>query len=120
MLGFEKQQFGLLWRYCQGFVQSNPGSTMLIKAKDCGDGTSKFKRISIYLGALEKGFLEGCKPFIGLNGRHLRGMTRVLLTAIGVDPNNQIYPFPYAVVKKERYKSWEWFIENIIKDLGGG
>lgn len=118
MLGYEKEQFGVLYRYCQEFVCSNSGSTCLIKAQNCDDDTSKFKRICICLGLLKKGFLEGCRPFIDLNGCHLKGMTWVLLTVVSVDPSNQMYPFAYAVVEKESYKLWKWFLEKLHKDLG--
>ncbi|KAI8551066.1 hypothetical protein RHMOL_Rhmol06G0156300 [Rhododendron molle] len=32
----------------------------------------------------------------------------ILLTAVAIDANNCIYPFAYAVVEKEKFKTWNW------------
>ena len=77
------------------------------KAKPIAKDKAQFQRIYISLGALKKGFLEGCRPFIGLDGCFLKGPIGILLTAVGVDANGQIYPFAYAMVEKEMYKSWK-------------
>ncbi|GKB07552.1 mutator type transposase [Tanacetum coccineum] len=36
-----------------------------------------------------------------------------LLTAIGLDANNGIYPLAYAIVEKETTDSWTWFLECV-------
>lgn len=60
----------------------------------------------------------GCRPIIGLDGCHLKGpYGGILLTAVGIDANNQIYPFAYAVVEIEKYKTWHWFLELLCTDL---
>ncbi|GJS21004.1 mutator type transposase [Tanacetum coccineum] len=41
-----------------------------------------------------------------------------LLTAIGLDANNGIYPLAYAIVEKETTDSWTWFLECVGDDLG--
>lgn len=41
-----------------------------------------------------------------------------LLTAIGIDGNNGMWPIAYAVVEKENKSSWKWFLELVIEDLG--
>lgn len=40
-----------------------------------------------------------------------------MLTAVGMDANNCIYPFAYAVVSKEKKKTWLWFLELLKEDL---
>ena len=40
-----------------------------------------------------------------------------LITAVSVDPNNQMYPIAYAVVEAETRKTWYWFLENLQFDL---
>ncbi|KAL0421250.1 UNVERIFIED_CONTAM: hypothetical protein Slati_3147900 [Sesamum latifolium] len=42
----------------------------------------------------------------------------VLLTAVGMDPNNNIYPVAYAIVAKEMRLTWEWFLTLLKSDLG--
>ncbi|XP_057793143.1 uncharacterized protein LOC131009751 [Salvia miltiorrhiza] len=66
-----------------------------------GDGTI-FKGLYIDFSALKKGFVEGCRPIIGLDGcflkTHLGGQ---LLCAIGKNGINQMYPIAWAVVEVE-------------------
>ena len=38
-----------------------------------------------------------------------------LLTAIGRDANNQVYPIAWAVVDVENKPNWTWFIE-LLRD----
>ncbi|CAI9288541.1 unnamed protein product [Lactuca saligna] len=48
---------------------------------------------------------------------HERGQ---LLSAIGRDANNHIYPIAWAVVSVESKETWKWFIDLLIEDLGMG
>ncbi|KAG6479661.1 hypothetical protein ZIOFF_063129 [Zingiber officinale] len=60
------------------------------------------KRFICGLDALRKGFLEGCKPSIGFDGCHLKGpYGDVLLSAIGLDGNNRLFPIAFTIVESE-------------------
>jgi hypothetical protein len=62
--------------------------------------------------------LEGCKRVIGLDGCFLKGPLKgELLSAIGRDANNQIYPIAWAIVEYENKYSWNWFIGHLQKDI---
>ncbi|CAN1160227.1 hypothetical protein LINPERHAP2_LOCUS23187 [Linum perenne] len=39
----------------------------------------------------------------------------MLLSAVGKDGNNQMYPIAWTVVEGDNRSSWTWFI-NIIRD----
>ncbi|XP_058189566.1 uncharacterized protein LOC131307172 [Rhododendron vialii] len=97
----------------------NPGTTIKMKVKLNESGQfAKFKRLSICWVELKKGFLQDCRPIIGLDGCHLKGpQGGILLTVVAIDANNCIYPFTYVVVEKEKFKTWNWFLELLIKDL---
>ncbi|KAL4329681.1 hypothetical protein AHAS_Ahas13G0324400 [Arachis hypogaea] len=41
-----------------------------------------------------------------------------LLTAIGWESNDQIFPISYIVVEAETKDSWTWFLLNLCDDLG--
>ncbi|WOL04557.1 hypothetical protein Cni_G13278 [Canna indica] len=61
-----------------------------------------FKRLYIGFDALKKGFLDGCRPIIGLDGCFLKTFLRgQLLTVVDTDGNNQMFPISWAVVEGE-------------------
>ncbi|GJT42127.1 mutator type transposase [Tanacetum coccineum] len=70
------------------------------------------------LGALKNGFKAGKRDLLGLDGCFLSGpYPGQILTAVGVDPNNGIYPLAYAVVEGETKESWLWFLDCLGDDL---
>ncbi|KAG8377901.1 hypothetical protein BUALT_Bualt08G0081700 [Buddleja alternifolia] len=75
LYGQYKEQYTRLHDYCQEIRDTNPGSTV-------------------------QGFKDGCRPIVGVDGCHLRGIHKgVLLTAVGLDPNNCIFPICYCVAE---------------------
>ena len=78
----------------------------------------RFKRFNVCLAPLKEGFLDGCRPVISLDGCHLKGpLGGILLTAVGIDPNDGMYPIAWAQVEAENNDSWEWFIRLLMDDL---
>ncbi|XP_057811787.1 uncharacterized protein LOC131026026 [Salvia miltiorrhiza] len=78
-----------------------------------------FKALYIGFSALKKGFMEGCRRIIGLDGcflkTHLGGQ---LLCAIAKDGNNQMFPIAWAVVEVENESCWRWFLKILLEELG--
>jgi hypothetical protein len=71
------------------------------------------------LDACKRGFLEGCRPLICLDGCYLKTKYGgIMLTAVGIDPNDCIYPIALAIVEVESLANWKWFLENLKADLG--
>lgn len=69
---------------------------------------------------MKQGFLQGCRPFLGMDGCHLKGLYGcVLLTAITLDANLSIYPIAVAIVECENKDSWSFFIYHLLKSIGG-
>ncbi|CAN1281004.1 hypothetical protein LINPERPRIM_LOCUS17595 [Linum perenne] len=111
--GEESQQFTKLWDYGAELRRTNPGTTVSIQY----DGLT-FQSIYICLDALKRGFKDGCRRFIGLDGCFLKGVTGwQILTAVSVDGNNGIFPIAWAIVERESQSSWNWFMENLKTDL---
>ena len=97
---------------------TNPGSMAIIHS-DASKQPPNFKRIFICLAASRNGFLEGCRPVIGLDGCHLKGpYGGVLLAAISLDANLQFFPVAYGIVEIEDSHTWHWFLELLIEAAG--
>uniref|UniRef100_K3ZCW6 PB1-like domain-containing protein n=1 Tax=Setaria italica TaxID=4555 RepID=K3ZCW6_SETIT len=59
------------------------------------------------------------KPLICLDGCYIE--TKVggqILTVVGIDPNDCIYPIVLATVEVESKDTWKWFLETLKQDLG--
>ncbi|KAL3515876.1 hypothetical protein ACH5RR_022778 [Cinchona calisaya] len=118
--GKYKKQYSKIWDYYEELLKKIPGSTVdIVIAVDEISGKERFQRMYICFEALKMGFREGCRPVVGVDGCHLRGpYPGILLTAVGIDPNDCIYPIAYVVVEIENKNSWRWFIEHLKYDLG--
>ncbi|XP_071902879.1 uncharacterized protein [Coffea arabica] len=116
--GEHETQYNKLRNYCREVKRANPGSNVLMTTVEDDEGEDRFERLYIYLNACKTGFLSDCRPVVGLNGCHLRGPHKgVLLTAVGIDPNDQLYPIAYAVVEIENNLTWKWFVGELLNDL---
>ncbi|GJW99210.1 hypothetical protein Tco_0181018, partial [Tanacetum coccineum] len=64
--------------------------------------TRVFKRIYVCLGALREGFGACRREVAGLYGAFMKGTFQgQVLAAVGLDPNNEIYPLAYTLVEAE-------------------
>ena len=62
--------------------------------------------------------LEGCRKVIGLDGYFLKTETKgQLLSVVGKDGNNQMFPISWAIIEGENQTSWTWFIQLLMVDL---
>ena len=106
--GNEGVQYGLLRDYVEMILRTYVGRKVILQTEmENENAEPKFKRMYIRYNAQKVGFLGGCKPFVGLNGCHLKGrFDGQLLSATANDGNENIFPMAMAVVEQENKNSW--------------
>ncbi|GJW35290.1 transposase, MuDR, plant [Tanacetum coccineum] len=93
-----EDHYGKLWSYAAEILNSNPGSTCKMSVDSMPDGKNYFSRFYVCFKALKDGWLQGCRRVIGIDGCFLKTICKgELLSAVGRDGNNQIYPIAWAV-----------------------
>ncbi|XP_065633827.1 uncharacterized protein LOC112010702 [Quercus suber] len=94
ILGDERLQYGKLRDYAEMIRVTDVGSKVILQTEITEPNTQpKFKRMYVRYNAQKVGFLEGCRPFVGLDGCHLKGkFGGQILSAIGRDGNDNIFP----------------------------
>ncbi|KAJ9535076.1 hypothetical protein OSB04_un001849 [Centaurea solstitialis] len=97
-----EEHYGLLRAYGDELLRSNPGSTVKLDVTVNPDEKTYFDRMYVCLHGLKEGWKRGCRRVIALDGCFLKGVCGgELLTAIGRDGNNHIFPVAWAVVNVE-------------------
>ncbi|XP_021725057.1 uncharacterized protein LOC110692358 [Chenopodium quinoa] len=86
------------------------------------DFAYKIKLFTCFEG-LQKGWREGCRKVICVDACFIKTfLGGQLLSAIGRDANDQMFPIAWAIVEGENNQSWEWFFNALQStlDLGEG
>ncbi|XP_022887999.1 uncharacterized protein LOC111403646 [Olea europaea var. sylvestris] len=105
--------YKIQWDYCEKLKRTNSGTTTFVEGY-----AGEFRRLYVCLGALKEGFIRGCRRVIGLDGFFIKmEYGGQLLSVVGVDANNGMYPVVYAVVEVENGDNWRWFLELLKDDL---
>ncbi|KAH0709663.1 hypothetical protein KY284_011090 [Solanum tuberosum] len=116
-----KDQFKMMWDYCNKMDRTNPGSTIRMKFTDneVPGQPYRFQRMYICFAACKFGFKAGCRKIIGVDGCWLKGplYETQLLFAVGIDGNNNIFPISHAIVERENKETWTWFLTYLASDL---
>ncbi|KAL0282520.1 UNVERIFIED_CONTAM: hypothetical protein Sangu_2944400 [Sesamum angustifolium] len=71
--GDVKEQYARLYDYCHTVVKHNPASSLIMKLnKEVNPPV--LQRMYFCLKGMRDGFIEGCRPLIGLDGCFLKGL----------------------------------------------
>ncbi|KAJ8436505.1 hypothetical protein Cgig2_003203 [Carnegiea gigantea] len=110
--GDYKGQFDMIRAYANELLSKNEDSMIKIAVENNGDGNCVFKSLYICLGPLKRGFLEGCRKVLSIDGCFLKGPWNAqILAAVGRDANNQMYPVAWGVTQGEDKETWLWFMQ---------
>ena len=106
IVGDLAKQYHRIRDYAATVVRKNPTSHISITTNP-EKPEPTFERMYFRLGAQKDRFLTGCRPIIGLDSCHLKEIFGgQLLSAIGRDRNDNMYPIIVALVEIERKASW--------------
>ena len=101
------EEYGRVWDYAEAIRNYSPDSTAIVKCIGIENPPPLFQRMYVCLQACKEGFMAGCRPILGVDGAHLKGeFPDILLTTVGKDENNNIFPVAWAVVKTENKETW--------------
>lgn len=119
--GSLKEHYAKLWDYAAEIRRANPGSHVQVYLEPQPDNTVVFDKMYVSFKGVVDGWLHGCRKVIGVDGCFLKGICKgELLSAVGRDANNHIYPLAWAVVNVENKRTWKWFLDHLMEDIGGG
>ncbi|KAH9620048.1 hypothetical protein KSS87_016890 [Heliosperma pusillum] len=120
--GGHDESYRLLCQYCEMVKLTNHGSVALASGSINPDGVLQFKSCFISFHAQFTGLIRGCRILIGVDGAHLKGnYGGVLLFAVALDGNNEIFPIAVAIVDSENKESWCYFflqLKQLVNDCG--
>ena len=96
----------------------NPRSHVDIEYEEVGK-KMKFTRMFIALKACVNGFLDGCRPFLGVDSTHLTGKWRgQLASATAIDGHNWMFSVCYGVFGSETTDKWSWSFSRLYQAIG--
>ncbi|GJW37893.1 pentatricopeptide repeat-containing protein, partial [Tanacetum coccineum] len=113
-----EDHYGYIRSYGKAILESNPGSTVKVGVTVNPDDKTYFDRFYVCFKGLKDGWKLGCRKVIALDGCFLKKPNvGEILTAIGRDANNHIFPVAWAVVNVENKNNWSWFLDLLGDDL---
>ncbi|XP_026420252.1 uncharacterized protein LOC113316249 [Papaver somniferum] len=108
-----KRDYGVVINYWKEYNACKPGIELIKGSPD-----ESYQHLVGYihmLGARNKGFKNCFRPAFAVDGTHLTGPRQgVLLSTVGMHPDESIYPIAFVVVDSENNESWEWFMRKLV------
>ncbi|KAK7855792.1 hypothetical protein CFP56_026437 [Quercus suber] len=101
--------------YANVVLETKPGSIANIQYERSDIAMNPtLKRSFLCFDAMKKGFINGCMPFLGINGCQLKGSFGcVLLAAISLDGNNGLFPIAIAIKEVKCKDGWLFFLHHL-------
>lgn len=112
----------MLWLYGVGLMRASKGNTFNLNIRRPTPRLQpRFKRCYICFDGTKKALNVACRPFIGLNGYHLKNKYgRIFFIVVGRDANDQYLPIAFGVVDNEtRASLLSYFLMTLVVIVGG-
>ncbi|XP_052733631.1 uncharacterized protein LOC128196507 [Vigna angularis] len=120
LVGDGERQYGRLYDYVAELLRVKAGTFKIKVNQPQPTLPPRFGAFYMCLEGCKEGFLGSCRPFIGVDGCHLKTTYGgQLLVAVARDPNDQYFPLAFAVVENECKETWRWFLSLLLGDIGG-
>ncbi|XP_047315849.1 uncharacterized protein LOC124919619 [Impatiens glandulifera] len=111
MRGSFEEGYRLLPQYCEQVKRTNPGSIASVYSSPTDNS---FQRLFVSFQASIFGFLNACRPLIGLDRTYLKSKyLGTLLLATGFDGDGALFPLAFGVVDEETEENWMWFLSEL-------
>ncbi|XP_042486722.1 uncharacterized protein LOC122066946 [Macadamia integrifolia] len=109
--GSFEEGYRLLPQYCEQVKRTNPGSIASVYGNP---SDNCFQRLFISFQASIYGFVNACRPLLGLDRTLLKSKyLGTLLFATGFDGDGALFPLAFGVVDEENDDSWMWFLSEL-------
>ncbi|XP_072989200.1 uncharacterized protein [Typha latifolia] len=109
--GSFEEGYRLLPQYCEQVKRTNPGSIASVYGNP---EDNCFRRLFISFYASIYGFVNACRPLIGLDRTLLKNKyLGTLLFATGFDGDGALFPLAFGVVDEESDENWIWFLSEL-------
>ena len=106
-----EEGYRLLPQYCDQIRRTKPESIALVYANPMDNS---FHRLFVSFQASIYGFLNACRPLIGLDRTLLKSKyLGTLLFATGFDGDGALFPLAFGVVDEENDDNWMWFLSEL-------
>ncbi|XP_057251731.1 uncharacterized protein LOC104908513 [Beta vulgaris subsp. vulgaris] len=110
--------------YIEAIKQTSPDTVLdLVVDTSKKSNPPTFQRLFTCYEGLAMGWKEGCRRIICIDAAFLKTfLGGQILSAVGRDANEQMFPIAWAAVEGENNSFWVWFITHLQTslDLGDG
>ncbi|CAH1431824.1 unnamed protein product [Lactuca virosa] len=109
--GSFEDDYRFLPQYCDQIRRTNPESIASVYVNPTDNC---FQRLFISFQASIYGFLNACRPLLGLDRTVLKSKyLGTLLFATGFDGDGALFPLAFGVVDEENHENWNWFLSEL-------
>ncbi|NP_001266871.1 uncharacterized protein LOC100216790 isoform 1 [Zea mays] len=118
LMGKWEDSFDHIYAFKAAIEKESPGSVVEIQTEKVGEKI-RFCKMFVAFKACIDGFLQGCRPYLGIDSTVLTGRWKgQLASAVAIDGHNWMFPVALGLFESESKDSWKWFMEKLQTAIG--